>query len=65
MIFKCGPIEPIYSFSIFLAELVEIEIEIKILNVQIIANDFNGFTNLCFRNVCNLFFVFFLFFLHL
>ena len=29
------------------------EIEIKIQNIQIKANDFNGFTNLCFRNVCN------------
>ena len=29
------------------------KIEIKIHNFQIIANDFIGFTNLCFRNVCN------------
>ena len=29
------------------------EIEIKIHNIQIIAYDFNGFTNLCFRYVCN------------
>ena len=29
------------------------EIEIKIHNIQIIANDLNGFTNLCFPNVCN------------
>ena len=29
------------------------EIEIKIHKIQIIANDFKGFTNLCFRNVCN------------
>ena len=53
MIFKCGLIELIYSFSIYLAELVYMEIEIKIHNNQIIANDFTGFTNLCFRNVCS------------
>ena len=29
------------------------EVEIKIHNIQIIAKDFNGFTNLCFRIVCN------------
>ena len=30
------------------------EIEIKIHNIKIIANNFNGFPNLCFRNVCNI-----------
>ena len=29
------------------------EIELKIHNLQIIANDFIGFTNLFFRKVCN------------
>ena len=29
------------------------EIEIKIHNIQIMSNDLNGFTNLCFRIVCN------------
>ena len=42
-----------------LVELVSIEYELKILNIQIIANDFNGLTNLCFRNVCNFLFVIF------
>ena len=45
-----------------LVELVPIEIEIKIHNIQIIATDFNGLTNFCFRNVCNSLFVFFEFF---
>ena len=30
-------------------QLVEMRIELKILNVQIIANDFNGSNSLCFR----------------
>ena len=59
MIFKCGPIELIYSFRTILAELVQLEIANKYI-IQIIANDFNGFTNLCFRKVCNLMFVIFL-----
>ena len=60
MIFKCGLIDIVYSFRKFLAEILQIEIEIK-PNIQIIANDFNGFINFCFRNVCNLFFVIFCF----
>ena len=60
MIFKCGSFEPINSFSIILAEFVSTEIEIKLHIIQIIANDFNGFTNMCFRNVCVLLFVIFL-----
>ena len=51
MIFKRGPNELIYSFSKILAELVLIKIEIKMHNIQIIANDFNGFNNLCFRKL--------------
>ena len=65
MVFKCGPIELIYSLSIVLAELELIEIKIEIRNIQIVANDFNGFTNLCFRNVCKILFVIFRVFLHL
>ena len=57
MIFKYDPIEIIYSISIILAELVLIEVEIKIHIIQIRANEFNGFTNLRFRSVCNLLFV--------
>ena len=53
MNFDCGPIEPIYSFNIYLAELVQMNFEIKRHNFEIIANDFNRFTNLCFRKVCN------------
>ena len=45
MIFKCGPNELTYSFSIILADLEYIKIEIKIHNIQIIANDPNGFSN--------------------
>ena len=59
MIFKCCPNELICFFSILLAELVLKRIEIKIHSNQVIANDFNGFSSWCFRNVCNLF-VFFL-----
>ena len=55
MVFKCGPIELVYSFSIVLAELVKIEIEIKMLNIQIINKDLNGLNNLCLRNVFNFF----------
>ena len=31
------------------AKLVEIRIELKIHNIHIIANDFNGSNSLCFR----------------
>ena len=31
------------------AEFVEIRIELKIHNIQITANDFNGSNSLCFR----------------
>ena len=41
--------------SEILSELVYIKTEIKIHFFKIIANDFNGFNNLCFRNM----FVFF------
>ena len=37
MIFKYGPIEFIFSLSIISAELVSIEIELKIHKVQILA----------------------------
>ena len=57
MIFKCGPIEFIFSFKTILDEIVYTGNEIKVHNIQIMANDFNGFTNLCFGNVCNLLFV--------
>ena len=53
MTLKYGQIELISSFSIWVANLVIIEIEVKKHIVQITANDFNGSTNLCFRNVCN------------
>ena len=36
--------------------------EIKIHNFQITGNDFNGFINLCFGNVCNFFRNFLVFF---
>ena len=39
-----------YSLSIIpAAEFVEIRIELKIHNIQIITNDFNGSNSLCFR----------------
>ena len=57
MIFKCDPIELIYSFRTLLVEIVYIEIELKVHIIQIIANDFNGFNNFCFCNVCYLLFV--------
>ena len=44
----------VFSFSIVLAELLLIEIEI--LNVQMIAYDFNGISYLCFRNLLSVFF---------
>ena len=44
-----------FSFSIVLAELLLLEIEIKKLNVQMIAYDFNGFSNLCFSNPLSVF----------
>ena len=59
MIFKCGPIELIYSFGIILAELTFIEIEINIQSIRITAN---GFANLCFRIVFNILLVIFEFF---
>ena len=65
MIFKSGLIDFIYSLTIILAELLKMEIEINIHNIQKIANDLNGFTDLCFRNACNLLFVNFRVFLHL
>ena len=61
MVFKRGSNELFYSFSEISIELVSIKNEIKIHNIQIIVNDFNGFKNLCFR--IRKFFVFFLFFL--
>ena len=50
MVFKCGPVK----FSKYLsknpsAEIVEITIELKVNNIHIIAEDFNGINNLCFR----------------
>ena len=50
MVYKCGPNKLMYSLSIIpAAELEEIGIELKIHNIQIIANDFNGSNSLCFR----------------
>ena len=50
MVFKCGPSNFIYYLSIKpLAELVEITIELKTHNIQILANDFIGSKSLCFR----------------
>ena len=65
MIFKWGSKEPISSIKVTLAELVLIEIETIIDNIELIANDFNNFTNLCFRNVFNLLLVLFQVFLHI
>ena len=45
MIFKCGPIDLIYSFRIILGEKLQLEIEMNNL-IQIIAIAFNGFTYL-------------------
>ena len=39
--------------------MVEIRIEIKIRNIQIIANDFNGSNSLCYRKSFLTFFRFF------
>ena len=51
MVFKGGSSKYIQSLSSnFLTELLEITIELKIHNVQIIDNDFNGINNLCFCN---------------
>ena len=56
MVFKGGPSKLFQSLSSNLfTELLEISIELKIHNVQIIANDFNGISNLCF---CNPFVIF-------
>ena len=50
MVFKCGPGKLIQYLSINpLAEIVEITIELKVHDIQTIANDFNGINNLCFR----------------
>ena len=50
MVYKCGPNKLTYSLSIIpAAELVDIKIELKLHNIQIIANDFNGSNSLCFR----------------
>ena len=43
MVFKCVPNDLIDSFSLILAELVYMKTDIKVHNVQIMANDFNGF----------------------
>ena len=50
MVFKYGPGKLSKYLSInLLAEKVEITIELKVLNIQIVANDFNVINNLCFR----------------
>ena len=51
MVYKCGPNKLLLSISIIpaAAELVEIRIELKRHNIQIIANVFNGSNSLCFR----------------
>ena len=50
MVFKCGPGKLNKYLSINpLAEKLESTLELKVPNNQIIANDFNGFSNLCFR----------------
>ena len=50
MVFKCDPGKLSKYLSINpLAEKIEIKIELKAHNIQIIANDFNGINNLCFR----------------
>ena len=52
MVFKCGPGKLSKYLSINpLADKVEITIELKLHNFQIIANDFNGINNLCFRKL--------------
>ena len=50
MVFKCGPGKLGKYLNINpLAEIVEIIIELKVHNIQIIANDFNCINNLFFR----------------
>ena len=50
MVFKCGLSKLIKSLSINpSAEFVEITIELKIHNIQPIANHVNGSNSLCFR----------------
>ena len=50
MVFKCGPSKLILSFSINPStEILEITIDLKIHNTQMIAIDFNGSKSLCFR----------------
>ena len=50
MVYKCGPNKLIQSLTIIpAAEFVEIRVELKIHNIQIIANNFNGSNSLCFR----------------
>ena len=54
MVYISGPNKLIYSFSIIpSAELVEIRIQLKIHNIQIIANDFNGSNSLFSQIVSN------------
>ena len=49
MVFKCCPGKFRYYLSINpLVEIVDITVELKVQNIQIIANDFNGINNLCF-----------------
>ena len=54
MVFKCGPgkLSKYLSINPF-AELVDITIELKVHNIQIITIDFNGINNLFSRIVCN------------
>ena len=60
MVYKCGPNKIISSLSINpAAELIEMRHELKIHNIQIIANDFNGSNSLCFRKAFLIFFRFF------
>ena len=57
MVYKSGPIKLIKSFIIIsAAELEEIRIKLKIHNVQIIANDFNGSNSLFSQKIVSNFF---------
>ena len=50
MVLKCGPGKLSKYLSMNpLAEIVEIAIDLKVHDIQVIANDFNGINNLCFR----------------
>ena len=54
MVFKCGPNQLIYSLIIISStELLEVRIQSKIHNIQLIANDFNGSISLLLQIVCN------------